>query len=123
MQVRRGAPRVLPGGSLAGAPGINYETLAARGFSAEKITAAEKAVATAFDIKFAFNKWTLGEAFLTGPLKLPAERIDQPDVGAGLAEVDDAELEARARGLDDPVVRPAPIELCETNHGWNPFSS
>ena len=66
-------------GSLAGAPGINYETLAARGFSAEKITAAEKAVATAFDIKFAFNKWTLGEAFLTGPLKLPAERIDQPD--------------------------------------------
>ena len=66
-------------GSLAGAPGINYETLAARGFTAEKITAAEKAVATAFDIKFAFNKWTLGEAFLTGPLKLPAERIDQPD--------------------------------------------
>ena len=26
----------------------------------------EKAVATAFDIKFAFNKWTLGEDFLTG---------------------------------------------------------
>ena len=66
-------------GSLAGAPGINYETLSARGFTAEKITAAEKAVATAFDIKFAFNKWTLGEAFLTGPLGLPAERIDQPD--------------------------------------------
>ena len=38
------------------------------GFTAEKIAAAEKAVATAFDIKFAFNKWTLGEAFLTGPL-------------------------------------------------------
>ena len=36
-------------------------------------------MATAFDIKFAFNKWTLGERFLTGPLKLPAERIDQPD--------------------------------------------
>src|SRR4029079_10422120 len=67
-------------GSLAGAPGINYETLSARGFTAEKITAAEKAVATAFDIKFAFNKWTLGEVFVTGPLKLSAERIDQPDL-------------------------------------------
>src|SRR4029450_1548329 len=37
-----------------------------------------KAVATAFDIKFAFNKWTLGEAFLTGTLGLLAERLDQP---------------------------------------------
>jgi ribonucleoside-diphosphate reductase alpha chain len=66
-------------GSLAGAPGINYETLAARGFTAEKISAVDKAVATAFDIKFAFNKWTLGESFLTGALDLAPERIDQPD--------------------------------------------
>ncbi|MEZ0281853.1 vitamin B12-dependent ribonucleotide reductase, partial [Methyloceanibacter sp.] len=66
-------------GSLAGAPGVNYETLSARGFTAEKISAVEKAVATAFDIKFAFNKWMLGEAFLTGPLGLAPERIDQPD--------------------------------------------
>jgi ribonucleoside-diphosphate reductase alpha chain len=83
-------------GSLAGAPGVNYETLAARGFTAEKITAVEKAVATAFDIKFAFNKWTLGEAFLTGSLKLPAERIDQPDfdllteIGFSKREIDAA---------------------------------
>ncbi len=83
-------------GSLAGAPGVNYETLSARGFTAEKITAVEKAVATAFDIKFAFNKWTLGEAFLTGPLKLPAERIDQPDfdllteIGFSKREIDAA---------------------------------
>jgi ribonucleoside-diphosphate reductase alpha chain len=66
-------------GSLAGAPGVNHESLAAKGFTAEKIAAVEKAVATAFDIKFVFNKWTLGEAFLTGTLGLPAERLDQPD--------------------------------------------
>jgi ribonucleoside-diphosphate reductase alpha chain len=82
-------------GSLAGAPGVNYETLAARGFSAEKITAVEKAVATAFDIKFAFNKWTLGEAFLTGQLGLAPERIDQPDFDL-LAEIGFSKREIEA---------------------------
>jgi ribonucleoside-diphosphate reductase alpha chain len=73
-------------GTLAGAPGVNHETLAAKGFTPEKIAAAEKAVATAFDIKFAFNKWTLGEAFLTGQLGLLPERLDQPDFDL-LAEI------------------------------------
>ncbi len=73
-------------GTLAGAPGVNHETLAAKGFTPEKIAAAEKAVATAFDIKFAFNKWTLGEAFLTGQLGLAPERLDQPDFDL-LAEI------------------------------------
>jgi ribonucleoside-diphosphate reductase alpha chain len=82
-------------GSLAGAPGVNYETLAARGFTAEKIVAAEKAVATAFDIKFAFNKWTLGEAFLTGQLGVPAERLDQPDFNL-LAEIGFSKREIEA---------------------------
>ncbi|MGB8708339.1 MAG: vitamin B12-dependent ribonucleotide reductase, partial [Methyloceanibacter sp.] len=66
-------------GNLAQAPGINHTTLKAKGFTDEAIAKVEKQLPTAFDIKFAFNKWTLGEAFLTGPLKLPAERIDQPD--------------------------------------------
>src|SRR5260221_3926120 len=50
-------------GTLAGAPGINHQTLAAKGFDDNAITAAEAALAAAFDIKFAFNKWTLGEEF------------------------------------------------------------
>ena len=53
-------------GTLAGAPGVNHDSLASRGFTPEKIAAVEKAVASAFDIKFVFNKWTLGEDFLTG---------------------------------------------------------
>ena len=73
-------------GTLAGAPGVNHAMLAAKGFTPEKIAAAEKAVATAFDIKFAFNKWTLGEAFLTGQLGLAPERLDQPDFDL-LAEI------------------------------------
>jgi ribonucleoside-diphosphate reductase alpha chain len=66
-------------GTLEGAPGVNHETLAEKGFMPEKIAAIEKAVSSAFDIKFVFNKWTLGEAFCTETLGLPAERLDQPD--------------------------------------------
>ncbi len=82
-------------GTLAGAPGVNHETLAARGFTPEKIAAADKAVATAFDIKFAFNKWTLGEVFCVGVLKLPAERLDQPDFDL-LAEIGFAKRDIEA---------------------------
>ena len=66
-------------GTLEGAPGVNHKTLAAKGFTPEKITALEKTVLSAFDIKFVFNKWTLGEAFCTETLGLAAERLDQPD--------------------------------------------
>ena len=77
--IRRIVDYAVGRGSLAGAPGVNHESLAAKGFTPEKIAAVEKAVATAFDIKFVFNKWTLGEAFLIGTVGLPAERLDQPD--------------------------------------------
>jgi ribonucleoside-diphosphate reductase alpha chain len=83
-------------GSLAGAPGVNHEALAAKGFTPEKIAAVEKAVASAFDIKFVFNRWTLGEDFLTGTLGLSPERIDKPDfdllteIGFGKREIEAA---------------------------------
>ncbi len=66
-------------GTLAGAPGVNHEALTAKGFTPEKLAAVEKAMASAFDIKFVFNKWTLGEDFLTGTLGLSPERMDQAD--------------------------------------------
>ena len=64
--------------SLAQAPGINHTTLRARGFTDEKIAAVERGLGSAFDIKFVFNKWTLGEDFLTGTLKVPAEKLADP---------------------------------------------
>ncbi len=73
-------------GTLEGAPSVNHETLAEKGFTPDKIAAVEKAVATAFDIKFTFNKWTLGERFCVDALKLPAERLEQPDFDL-LAEI------------------------------------
>ncbi|GLK76129.1 vitamin B12-dependent ribonucleotide reductase [Methylopila jiangsuensis] len=65
-------------GSLAQAPAINPATLSARGFPTEAIKALEAAAKSAFDVKFIFNKWTLGEALLTGPLKVPAEKLNDP---------------------------------------------
>ena len=38
----------------------------------------KRASATAFDIKFVFNRWTLGDAFLTDTLGVPAEKLNDP---------------------------------------------
>ena len=50
----------------------------AKGFTDEAIAKVEKALPTAFDIKFAFNKWTLGEDLLRDQLGVPAEVIASP---------------------------------------------
>src|SRR5215469_5901668 len=65
-------------GSLGQAPAINHATLRAKGFDAEAIERVEKALPTAFDIKFAFNKWTLGEAFCRDVLGIEAALLDAP---------------------------------------------
>jgi len=66
-------------GTLKEAPSVNHEALREKGFTDEKIAAIEAALGTAFDIKFVFNKWTLGEEFCTGTLALDATRLDAPD--------------------------------------------
>jgi ribonucleoside-diphosphate reductase alpha chain len=65
-------------GSLAQAPGINHTTLKAKGFTDEIIAKLEKALPTAFDIKFAFNKWTLGEEFCRDKLGISADDLALP---------------------------------------------
>ncbi|KRQ15418.1 vitamin B12-dependent ribonucleotide reductase [Bradyrhizobium manausense] len=65
-------------GSLSNSPGINASTLKAKGFTDEAIAKVEKALPTAFDIKFAFNKWTFGEDFIRDQLGIGAEAIAAP---------------------------------------------
>ena len=60
-------------GSMRQAPAINHATLRAKGFTAEVLDKLEAALASAFDIKFVFNKWTLGEEFLVKGLRLSPE--------------------------------------------------
>ncbi|MBS1620551.1 MAG: vitamin B12-dependent ribonucleotide reductase, partial [Bacteroidetes bacterium] len=50
--------------SFAGAPYINYQSLSEKGFIADEIKKLDTAVATAFNINFIFNKYTLGEECL-----------------------------------------------------------
>src|ERR1700733_11356043 len=50
-------------GTLSNAPAVNHTTLRAKGFTPEAMEKVEKALPAAFDIKFVFNKWTLGEEF------------------------------------------------------------
>ena len=66
-------------GSLSNAPGVNATTLKAKGFTDEAIAKVEKALPTAFDIKFVFNKWTLGEDFIVKQLGVSADAIAAPN--------------------------------------------
>jgi ribonucleoside-diphosphate reductase alpha chain len=65
--------------TLKGAPGVNHETLRARGFTDGALEAVEGALAAAFDIKFVFNKWTLGEELCKAAFGFTAAQLD--DVG------------------------------------------
>ncbi len=62
-------------GTLAGSPAIDHAALAARGFTPEVIAKVEAALPTAFEIQFAFNKWTLGEDFCKNTLGFTDEQL------------------------------------------------
>ena len=62
-------------GSLKDAPAINHTALKAKGFTPDAIEKVEKALPSAFDIKFAFNKWTLGAEFLRDELGVEVEDL------------------------------------------------
>jgi ribonucleoside-diphosphate reductase alpha chain len=87
-------------GSLDQAPGVNAATLRARGFTDEALKAVNTAVKSAFDIKFAFNKWTLGEDFATKVLGFTAADLDSPGfdmltaLGFTKAEIEAANIHA-----------------------------
>ncbi len=65
-------------GSLAQAPAINPASLKAKGFDAEALAKIHAGLESAFDIKFVFNKWVLGESYIVDKLKVPADKIKDP---------------------------------------------
>ena len=65
-------------GTLSNAPGVNHTTLKAKGFTDAAIAKLEAALPTAFDIKFVFNKWTLGEEFCAEALGIQAAQLSLP---------------------------------------------
>jgi ribonucleoside-diphosphate reductase alpha chain len=65
-------------GTIGNAPGINHTTLIGHGFGANELAKVDGALASAFDIRFVFNQWTLGEEFCTQVLGIPAEKLNDP---------------------------------------------
>ena len=85
-----------------GAPAINHETLAARGFDAATLERVEKSLATAFDIRFAFSRYTLGDDFCrerARPRRRGARRSQARRAGAPRL------LPERHRGGEHPRLR------------------
>ncbi|MDF1737232.1 MAG: vitamin B12-dependent ribonucleotide reductase, partial [Minwuia sp.] len=81
--------------TLDGAPFINTETLKARGFSDFQLEQLEEGIRSAFDIRFAFNRYTLGEDFCLRVLGFEPEQLDDLnfDMLAGMG-FSKAEIEA-----------------------------
>ncbi len=65
-------------GSIGNAPGINHTSLAGHGFGANELAKVDGALEAAFDIRFVFNQWTLGEEFCTNVLGIPADKLNDP---------------------------------------------
>ena len=65
-------------GTLKGAPGVSLERLREIGFPEEALSKIERQLPGTFDIKFLFNRYSLGEAFCLDTLKIPAEVLADP---------------------------------------------
>src|SRR6056297_1315650 len=63
-------------GTLEGCPHINPDSLKEMGFTIDKIEAVNKALPSSFDIKFAFNQWTLGEDFCKDVLEITEQQLN-----------------------------------------------
>ncbi len=65
-------------GTMGNAPGINRTALTGHGFGPDELAKIEASLPTAFDIRFVFNQWTLGEAFCKGTLGIPEAQLNDP---------------------------------------------
>ncbi|TNJ46799.1 vitamin B12-dependent ribonucleotide reductase [Phaeobacter sp. B1627] len=65
-------------GSIGNAPGINHTSLTGHGFGPNELAKIDAALESAFDIRFVFNQWTLGEEFCTGVLGIPTDKLTDP---------------------------------------------
>jgi ribonucleoside-diphosphate reductase alpha chain len=83
-------------GTIGNAPGVNHTSLVGHGFGPDELAKIDAALGSAFDIRFVFNQWTLGEAFCTDVLGIPAAKLNDPtfdmlaSLGYSKADVDAA---------------------------------
>ncbi len=66
--------------TLKNAPFLNHDALKDKGFDRSTIERVEHSLDGAFDINFAFNKWTLGEEFCQTTLGLSETELQDPQL-------------------------------------------
>ncbi|MEM1361495.1 MAG: vitamin B12-dependent ribonucleotide reductase [Pseudomonadota bacterium] len=66
-------------GTLGNAAGVNHTALIGHGFGPDEIAKIEAALPTAFNLRFVFNQWTLGESFCTDVLGIPLAKLNDPN--------------------------------------------
>ena len=85
-------------GSLAESPEISHSSLKKAGFTDETLQLVEQNLKAAFDIKFVFNRWTLGDDFLKNSLNVSEEDMNDPSfellpyLGFSKEQIDKANL-------------------------------
>ncbi len=98
LQIERIINYAVGFGTLQDAPALNHAQLRAKDLGDAQIEAVESGLASAFDIKFVFNKWTLGEEFCKSVLKITAEQLNDysfdllAHLGFSKADVDKANV-------------------------------
>ena len=88
-------------GTLEDAPGLNHAALKEKGFTETELDKVEEALASAFDIRFVFNKYTLGEEFCTNTLGFSADQLN--DLSFDLLE---------NLGFNSDIVEGANVHCC-----------
>jgi ribonucleoside-diphosphate reductase alpha chain len=102
---------LLGHGALDGAPGVNHETLAARGFTRHEIGAAEAALLGARDLRAAFAPAVIGAGFVADVLGVGAAALADPafdtlaHAGFGVDDVAAAQVFALGRASPSAAQR------------------
>lgn len=85
-------------GTLHGCASVSHEALMEKGFTEVELQKVEGSLVSAFDIRFVFNRWTLGDAFCTQVLGIDAETLSSSDldilsvIGFSKAEIEQANV-------------------------------
>ena len=85
-------------GTLKGSDGVNHARLKERGFKDHELGLVEAALAEAFDIRFVFSRWTLGDDFCKDGLGLTEEQLNThgsdllPLLGFDASDIDAANI-------------------------------
>lgn len=67
-------------GTLEGCEAISHNSLKAKGFTDEKLKVIEASLGSAFDITFAFSRYSLGDEFLTKKLGIAESKLADPEL-------------------------------------------